>query len=48
LFLHLDCAVDQPVGTGYAYMATDSYVHELKEVRTLSLESSFGRRSDRH
>lgn len=23
--------VDQPVGTGYSYVSTDSYVHELTE-----------------
>lgn len=25
-------AVDQPVGTGYSYAATNKYVHELKDV----------------
>lgn len=27
--------VDQPVGTGYSYVNTDHYLHELSEVRTL-------------
>jgi hypothetical protein len=26
-------SVDQPVGTGYSYMSTNEYVHELPEVR---------------
>ncbi|KPV77963.1 uncharacterized protein RHOBADRAFT_50486 [Rhodotorula graminis WP1] len=30
--------IDQPVGTGYAYMATGSYVHELKEVGAHMIE----------
>jgi carboxypeptidase D len=27
-----DPLVDQPVGTGFSYVNTDSYVHELPEV----------------
>lgn len=29
-------AVDQPVGTGFSYASTDSYVKELDQVRTLA------------
>jgi carboxypeptidase C (cathepsin A) len=25
--------VDQPVGTGYSYMSTNEYLHDLPEVR---------------
>ena len=27
--------VDQPVGTGFSYVNTDSYVHELPQVSSL-------------
>ncbi|BGP36210.1 Cell death protease [Rhodotorula kratochvilovae] len=30
--------IDQPVGTGYSYMATDSYVHELPEAANHMIE----------
>ncbi|GAA6047466.1 hypothetical protein JCM3770_005761, partial [Rhodotorula araucariae] len=30
--------IDQPVGTGYSYMATDSYVHELPEAASHMIE----------
>lgn len=28
--------VDQPAGTGYSYTSTDSFVHELGDVRSFS------------
>ena len=28
-------AVDQPVGAGFSYVNTNSYLHELPEVRSL-------------
>ena len=30
----LSTIVDQPAGTGYSYTSTNSYLHELDEVRT--------------
>lgn len=32
--------VDQPVGTGYSYVATNAYVHELPEVSGLGISGN--------
>ena len=32
--------VDQPVGTGFSYVNTNSYLHELPEVRSLQTETN--------
>ena len=37
-----DHSVDQPVGTGFSYVNTDSYLHELPEVPSLPSRRSFG------
>lgn len=33
--LKLTIIVDQPVGTGFSYVNTNAYLHELPEVRSL-------------